>query len=100
MEQQKLEFVAKEKLKMQEVAQKTKEEEEKFSKAAQAKLRRSMEVTKENRELQIKALQDKLRDHVSCQVTLLRNLNYVLYSCSNINITYGVWDALECCSNG
>ena len=65
LEAQKLEFVAKEKQRMQEALMKSQKEEEEKAKAAQAKLRRSMEITKENRELQIMSLQEKLREHVS-----------------------------------
>ena len=61
-----MEFVAKEKAKIKDVLTKSQESEEQFSKAIQAKLRRSMEISKENREVQILALQGKLRDHVSC----------------------------------
>uniref|UniRef100_A0A8W8KE54 Stathmin n=2 Tax=Magallana gigas TaxID=29159 RepID=A0A8W8KE54_MAGGI len=63
LEAQKLEFVAKEKQRMQEALMKSQKEEEEKAKAAQAKLRRSMEITKENRELQIMSLQEKLREH-------------------------------------
>lgn len=65
LEAQKLEFVAKEKQRMQEALMKSQKEEEEKAKAAQAKLRRSMEITKENRELQIMSLQEKLREHLA-----------------------------------
>ncbi|CAG2209701.1 STMN1 [Mytilus edulis] len=63
LEQQKVQFAAKEKNRVQEVLAKSMEEEEKFAREVKAKLRRSLEVTKENRNMQIQALQEKLRDH-------------------------------------
>lgn len=66
LEAQKLEFVAKEKQRLQEALMKSQKEEEEKAKAAQIKLRRSMEITKENREQQIQSLQEKLREHVRC----------------------------------
>ncbi|XP_063445019.1 stathmin-2-like isoform X1 [Mytilus trossulus] len=65
LEQQKVQFAAKEKNRVQEVLAKSMEEEEKFAREVKAKLRRSLEVTKENRNMQIQALQEKLRDHLT-----------------------------------
>lgn len=65
LEQQRVQFAAKEKERVQEVIAKSLEEEEKFAREVKAKLRRSLEVTKENRNLQIQALQEKLRDHLT-----------------------------------
>lgn len=73
LEAQKLEFVAKEKQRMQEALMKSQKEEEEKAKAAQAKLRRSMEITKENRELQIMSLQEKLREHLAKVQEVCRN---------------------------
>ncbi|KAL8606504.1 hypothetical protein ACOMHN_037735 [Nucella lapillus] len=63
MEAQRLEQLARERDKAQEVMAKAAQESRQFSKQTQEKLRRSMELNKENREAQIKALQDRLREH-------------------------------------
>ncbi|KAK7100779.1 stathmin-2-like isoform X1 [Littorina saxatilis] len=63
LEAQRLEQLAKEREKAQEVLAKAAQESLQFSKATQEKLRRSMEANKENREAQIKALQERLREH-------------------------------------
>lgn len=65
LEQQKVQFAAKEMTRVQEVLARSQEEEEKFAREVKAKLRRSLEVTKENRNLQIQALQEKLREHLT-----------------------------------
>ena len=64
LEAQRLDLLAKEREKAQEVMAKAAQESREFSKATREKLRRSMEINKENREAQIKALQDRLREHV------------------------------------
>ena len=64
LEAQRLEQLAREREKAQEVVAKAQQESLKFSKATKEKLRRSMELNKENREAQIKALQERLREHV------------------------------------
>ncbi|XP_076440402.1 uncharacterized protein LOC143279938 isoform X1 [Babylonia areolata] len=63
LEAQRLEQLAKEREKAQEVLAKAAQDNMEFSKATKEKLRRSMEVNKENREAQIKALQERLREH-------------------------------------
>ncbi|KAK7100781.1 stathmin-like isoform X3 [Littorina saxatilis] len=65
LEAQRLEQLAKEREKAQEVLAKAAQESLQFSKATQEKLRRSMEANKENREAQIKALQERLREHAN-----------------------------------
>lgn len=64
LEAQRLEQLAREREKAQEVMAKAQQESLKFSQATREKLRRSMELNKENREAQIKALQERLREHV------------------------------------
>ena len=65
LEAQRLEQLAKEREKAQEVLIKAQQENAQFSKSTKEKLRRSMELNKENRDAQIKALQERLREHVS-----------------------------------
>jgi len=65
LEAQRLEQLAKEREKAQEVMAKAAQESLQFSKQTQEKLRRSMEANKENREAQIKALQERLREHAN-----------------------------------
>lgn len=64
LEAQRLEQLAKERERAQEVMAKAQQESKEFSDATKEKLRRSMEANKENREAQIKALQERLREHV------------------------------------
>ncbi|XP_025110438.1 stathmin-3-like isoform X2 [Pomacea canaliculata] len=68
LEAQRLEQLAKERERAQEVMAKAQQESKEFSDATKEKLRRSMEANKENREAQIKALQERLREH-SIRVT-------------------------------
>nr|KAG5700805.1 hypothetical protein BaRGS_035008 [Batillaria attramentaria] len=68
LEAQRLEQLAKERERAQEVVAKAQQESKEFSHATKEKLRRSMEANKENREAQIKALQERLREH-SIKVT-------------------------------
>lgn len=65
LEAQRLEQLAKEREKAQEVMAKAAQESLEFSKQTKEKLRRSMELNKENREAQIKALQERLREHAN-----------------------------------
>lgn len=60
-----MESLAKQADKIQVGVSKAREEEEKFAKATEERLRKRLEEKKENREAQIKALQERLREHVS-----------------------------------
>lgn len=89
LEAQRLEQLAREREKAQEVVAKAQQESLKFSKATKEKLRRSMELNKENREAQIKALQERLREHVGLPCLALVPVECAL--CWS-----AVWSALFC----
>lgn len=89
LEAQRLEQLAREREKAQEVVAKAQQESLKFSKATKEKLRRSMEMNKENREAQIKALQERLREHVGLPCLALVPVECAL--CWS-----AVWSALFC----
>ncbi|ESO94495.1 hypothetical protein LOTGIDRAFT_118291, partial [Lottia gigantea] len=63
LEQQRLEQLAKDRAKAQEIVAKAQEESKLFSEETEKKLRKAMEANKENRETQINALQERLREH-------------------------------------
>jgi len=65
IEADRMEQLAKERQKANEVLARAQCESEQFSKKTKEKLRRSMEVRMQNREDQIRALQERLREHSS-----------------------------------
>ncbi|KAK6188428.1 hypothetical protein SNE40_004605 [Patella caerulea] len=65
LEAQRLEQLAKERAKAQEIVAKAQEESKIFSEETEKKLRKAMEANKENRETQINALRERLREHAT-----------------------------------